>query len=162
MTHENLPGRLFQMGIVVPDMKAAIAYMQTTMGTGRFMTLPADPKVTWFRGNMEEVSYEMAFGYMGDMQIELMMPVSGRSTYAEYLERVPTGGVHHLGFEVTEFDPAVAEMEARGFQAVQKGSFGDTRFNYYEHPDDKGTLVEILYLDSAVKEMFATIADQSF
>lgn len=162
MTHENLPGRLFQMGIVVPDMEAALAHMQGPMGTGRFMTLPADPKAGWFRGETEDMSYKLAFGYMGEMQVELIQPVSGRSTYAEYLDRVPGGGVHHLGFQVTDFAAAGADMTARGYRAVQTGSFGETRFTYYESDSDPGLLVEILYLDDAVQAMFASIADQSF
>jgi methylmalonyl-CoA/ethylmalonyl-CoA epimerase len=157
-----LIGKLFQMGIVVPNVDAAVASMTAKYGAGRFMTLPPDPKETWYRGKMEKMSYALAFGYVGDTQIELMQPVMGNSTYAEYLAKSPEGGIHHLGFEVEDFDAAAAEMDRRGYRAVQKGSFGDTRFNYYEHDADTGVITEILYLDPAVKGMFAAIRNQTF
>jgi hypothetical protein len=36
----------------------------------------------------------MAFGYVGDVQFEVIEPVAGKSTYSEFLDRVPAGGVH--------------------------------------------------------------------
>jgi methylmalonyl-CoA/ethylmalonyl-CoA epimerase len=162
MSDIQLIGRLFQMGIVVPEIDAAVASMPSKFGAGRFMPLPPDPKEAWYRGRMEAMSYALAFGYVGDIQLELIQPVSGKSTYAEYLAQHPEGGVHHLGFEVQDFDAAAAIMDRRGYRAVQKGSFGGTRFNYYEHDADTGPITEILYLDPAVKEMFASIREQRF
>ena len=81
---------------------------------------------------------------------------------ATRLASVAGGGVHHWGFEVEDFDAAVADMESRGYRAVQKGSFGATRFNYYESDKDPGVITEIVYLDEAVKQMFESIRNQSF
>ena len=58
----------------------------------------------------------MAFGYIGDMQFEIIEPVAGKSTYSEFLERVPEGGVHHLGFSVDDYDAATADLLARGYR----------------------------------------------
>lgn len=162
MTKVNFPGRLIQLGFVVPDLETAIASMTEKLGTGPFMTLPADPHEVWFRGKMEMSNYQLAFGYMGAMNIELIMPISGKSVYAEFLDRVPEGGVQHLGYQVDDFDAAAADMEARGFISTQKGSFGDTRFNYYEIAGAPGIMTEILYLDEAVQGMFASIKAETF
>ncbi|NTI43757.1 VOC family protein [Rhizobium rhizogenes] len=162
MSEPKMIGRFFQVGIVVPDMDAALRAMTAKIGTGRFMTLPPNLKESWYRGRMETMSYALAFGYMGDIQVELMQPISGNSTYSEYLAKFPEGGVHHLGFEVDDFDAAAAMMDERGYRAVQKGSFGDTRFNYYEHDGDTGVITEILFVDPAVKDMFARIREQNF
>lgn len=162
MTESNPLGRLIQIGFVVPDLDRAIASMTSKFGTGRFMPLPPNPHEVWFRGRMEMSNYQLAFGYMGEMNIELIMPLSGRNVYAEYLDRVPGGGVHHLGYQVEDFDVATVQMEARGFSAVQKGSFGGTRFNYYEAPEAPGIMTEILYLDAAVEGMFGSIRSGTF
>ncbi|NTZ64088.1 VOC family protein [Agrobacterium tumefaciens] len=162
MIDEKLIGKLFQMGIVVPNLDSAVSAMKAKYGTGRFMTLPPDPKEAWYRGRMEKMSYALAFGYVGETQFELIQPLSGKSTYAEYLSKFPDGGVHHLGFEIEDFDAAGEMMDERGYRAVQKGGFGETRFTYYEHTSDTGVITEILYLDPVVKEMFARIRAQQF
>jgi hypothetical protein len=69
----------------------------------------------------------MAFGYVGDVQFEVIEP----STYSEFLERVPAGGVHHLGFSVEDYDAATADLLGRGYRLVQRGTFGDTKFGYF-------------------------------
>ena len=74
----------------------------------------------------------MAFGYVGDVQFEVIEPVAGKSTYSEFLDRVPAGGVHHLGFSVEDYDAATADLLARGYRLVQRGTFGDTKFGYFE------------------------------
>lgn len=162
MTQTNPLGRLIQLGLVVPNLDAAIATMTQKFGTGRFMPLPPNPHEVWFRGRMEMSNYQLAFGYIGEMNVELIMPILGANVYSEYLARVPAGGIHHLGYQVEDFDAAAAEMEARGFSPVQKGSFGDTRFHYYEAQDAPGIMSEILYLDPAVQGMFGSIKAQTF
>ena len=65
-------------------------------------------------------------------RVVMIEPVAGKSTYSEFLERVPEGGVHHLGFSVEDYDAAAADLDARGYKLVQRGTFGDTKFGYYE------------------------------
>ena len=77
----------------------------------------------WFRGSNAPINHSMAFGYVGDMQFEIIEPVSGKSTYSEFLERVPEGGVHHLGYSVEDYDAATADLWARGYRAGATGHF---------------------------------------
>jgi hypothetical protein len=88
--------------------------------------------------------------------------VSGTSTYSEFLDRVPAGGVHHLGYAVEDYDAATADLLVRGYRPVQRGTFGDTKFGYFETDADPGTVTEIVYLDDNVKGMFAGIKAQTF
>ncbi|MND01827.1 hypothetical protein D3C83_209690 [compost metagenome] len=54
--------------------------------------------------------------------------------------------MQHLCFRVEDFDAAVADMQARGYQLVQSGRNGETRFGYFDTDGPTGTLTEILYL----------------
>lgn len=157
-----LPGTLFQIGYVVPNLDAALAHLNTKLGAPRFMVL-RDIVVEngWFRGAPATINHSMAFGYVGDLQYEVIEPVAGTSTYSEFLERVPAGGVHHLGFAVEDY-AAAADLLGRGYRLVQRGTFGDTKFGYFETSDDPGTITEIVYLDANVRSMFATIKAQTF
>ena len=70
--------------------------------------------------------------------------------------------MHHLGYAVDDYDAATADLLARGYRLVQRGTFGDTKFGYFETGDDPGTLTEIVYLDANVRGMFANIKAQTF
>ena len=100
--------------------------------------------------------------FTDDVQFEIIQNISGKSTYSEFLDRVPEGGIHHLGYAVDDYDAATKDLEARGYKLVQRGTFGDTRFGYYESDDDFGTLTEIIYLDPNVQTMFANLKAQTF
>jgi methylmalonyl-CoA/ethylmalonyl-CoA epimerase len=163
MSGRTSPGTLFQIGYVVPTLDAALAHLNTKLGAPRFMVL-RDIVVEngWFRGAPALINHSMAFGYVGDVQLEVIEPVSGKSTYSEFLDRVPAGGVHHLGYSVEDYDGATADLLQRGYRLVQRGTFGDTKFGYFETADDPGTVTEIVYLDANVKGMFANIKAQTF
>jgi methylmalonyl-CoA/ethylmalonyl-CoA epimerase len=163
MPNRPLPGSLFQIGYVVPDLDAALVHLNTKPGAPRFMVL-RDIVVEngWFRGAPASINHSMAFGYVGDVQFEVIQSIAGKSTYSEFLERVPEGGVHHLGYSVEDYDGATADLLSRGYRLVQRGTFGDTKFGYFETNDDPGTVTEIVYLDANVRGMFANIKAQTF
>jgi methylmalonyl-CoA/ethylmalonyl-CoA epimerase len=163
MSDRPLPGKFFQIGYVVPNLDAALAHLNTKLGAPRFMALrKIIVENGWFRGSQAPINHSMAFGYVGDVQFEIIEPVSGKSTYSEFLDRVPEGGVHHLGYSVENYDAATADLLARGYKPVQRGTFGDTKFGYFETSDDPGTVTEIVYLDANVQGMFASIKAQTF
>jgi Glyoxalase/Bleomycin resistance protein/Dioxygenase superfamily len=90
MSGRSLPGTLFQIGYVVPNLDAALAHLNATLGAPRFMVLrEIVVENGWFRGGPAAINHSMAFGYVGDVQFEVIEPVSGKSTYSEFLDRVP-------------------------------------------------------------------------
>ncbi len=157
------PGTLFHIGYVVPNLDRALAYFNDRLGAPRFMAFREVPvENATFRGSPAAISHSMAFGYVGDMQIEVIEPLSGHSTYAEFLNRVPAGGVHHLADRVDDYDRAVSALEMRGYTLVQSGTFGRTRFGYFEAGDDIGTVTEIVHLDADTVAIFERIRTQAF
>jgi methylmalonyl-CoA/ethylmalonyl-CoA epimerase len=50
----------------------------------------------------------------------------------------------------------------RSYRLAQRGTFGDTKFGYFETIADPGTVTEIVYPDANVKGMFAIIMAQTF
>ena len=45
----------------------------------------------------------LAFGWCGDMQVELIQPIAGVSTYSKFLDHNPQGGIHHYGIEIANY-----------------------------------------------------------
>lgn len=145
--HLPWAGRLFQIGYVVPDLRRAMLAFKANLGITHFLvrenTSLADQRYMDARADFKQ---SIAFCYTGDMQVELIQPLSGPSTYTDFLERCPEGGVQHLGYRVDDLDAAVAAITARGFRAVQSGSAGSTRLAYFHGPEMHGTAIELLQI----------------
>ena len=153
---QPLASKVFQIGYVVPDLRAAIGFFKQTLGVADFMV--------WENLMLEDQTHNgapgdyvqsIAFGYLGDLQVELIQPLSGESTYSAYLRKNPRGGVQHIGILVDDFDASVAAMTARGFKVVQTGRHGVTRLAYFDTDDASGTLTEIITIAPDEQAMFA-------
>ena len=106
MSSRPLPGTFFQIGYVVPNLDAGLAHLNAKLGAPRFMVLrEIVVENGWFRGGPATINHSMAFGYVGDVQFEVIEPVAGKSTYSEFLDRVPAGGVHHSAFRSRTMTP---------------------------------------------------------
>jgi catechol 2,3-dioxygenase-like lactoylglutathione lyase family enzyme len=139
--------KVFQIAYVVPDLHAAIRFFKEKLGVADFMVwenFMLQDQI--YNGAPGDHSQSIAFGFAGQMQIELIQPISGVSSYSEYLARNPKGGIQHLGILADDFDAAVAGMTARGCAVVQSGRNGETRLAYFDTDRDIGVLTEIVYL----------------
>ena len=163
MSERPLPGTLFQIGYVVPNLDAALAHLNTKLGAPRFMVLrEIIVENGWFRGSEAPINHSMAFGYVATCNSKLSSPSPGRARIPNSSTGFPAGGVQHLGYSVEDYAGATADLLARGYRPVQRGTFGDTKFGYFETSDDPGTVTEIVYLDANVRGMFANIKAQTF
>jgi 4-hydroxyphenylpyruvate dioxygenase-like putative hemolysin len=148
MTDPATPAdNVFQIAYVVPDLHAAINFFKQNLGVPTFL-VKEDIQVQdqTYLGKPGDYRQSIAFGFCGQIQIELIQPLSGTSSYSEFLKKNPNGGVQHLGILVENYDAAVANMKARGFTLVQTGRNGETRFAYFDFDDMTGTLMEVVYL----------------
>jgi catechol 2,3-dioxygenase-like lactoylglutathione lyase family enzyme len=151
----TLARQVFQVGYVVPDVHAAVRWFKETLGVPDFMVwenLVLDQQT--YNGKPADNVQSIAFGYLGDLQIELIQPLSGESTYSAFLRQNPKGGMQHLGILVDDFDGAVKTMTARGHKIVQSGCHGDTRLAYFDTDAASGTLTEIITIAPGELAMF--------
>ena len=131
-------GRLNHVGVATPDIEAAIAFWRGTMGA-TVVTEPFDMPAQGVRVCFVDTPD-------GGTQIELLAPLGPDSPIAQFLERNPLGGQHHLAFEV----PDIAAARA-AFEAIGKRVLGPTRIGahgtpvFFVHPKDMaGVLTEIM------------------
>lgn len=125
----SLPGgiqlkRLVQIGIVVADRDRTTQLLTSLFGMGpfRFVEWPdrAESKY-YYRGLEESVRIKQAFVQLGDVEVELIQPVEGRSGYKDFLDETG-GGIHHVLFEVTDIDPVIQELAKSGVTVLQSGT----------------------------------------
>ena len=128
------------------------------LGAAPFLVLRAPELLDEeLRGQPYHPRQDLAFGYVGHLQLELIQPVAGgdASTYTEYLERHPEGGVHHTAIHVADLDEGLQALGLGRQDVLQSGRFGaGTRFAYVDAAGATGTLLELIELDDGGTGMF--------
>ncbi|MBN34178.1 MAG: methylmalonyl-CoA epimerase [Rhodospirillaceae bacterium] len=129
-------GRLNHVAIVVPDMAAAAALYRDTLGANVSEML-----------DQPDHGVTTVFIELPNTKIELLHPLGEGSPIQAFLDKNPSGGMHHVCYEVDDIIEARDRIVADGARVI--GS-GEPRIGahgkpvLFLHPKDFcGTLVEI-------------------
>jgi len=116
--------RLVQIGIVVADRDQTMRLLTSLFGIGPFRLVEwpdrAESKY-YYRGAEEHIRIRQAFVQLGDVEVELIQPLEGRSGYSDFLDQTG-GGIHHVLFEVSDIDPVIQELAKSGVTVLQSGT----------------------------------------
>ena len=129
-------GRLNHVAIVVPDLEEAAALYRETLGA-----TVSDPQP------LPEHGVTTVFVELENARIELLPPLGEASPVENFLVRNPSGGVHHVCYEVQDIIAARDQLERRGARVLgngepKKGAHGKPVL--FLHPKDFcGTLIEL-------------------
>ena len=149
---DNIPelpmifGPATQVAYVVEDIDAAMQYWHDEIRVGPFLVTrnTAPLSNAYYRGEkMQETRLNIAFAYVGDMQLELIELIGDTpSHYKEAMDRNQTG-VHHYAVCVEDFSKAYNYALDNGFVAVvDAGIDGLARMSYVE--DSEGMILEVI------------------
>ena len=129
-------GRLNHVAIVVPDLEAAANIYRQTLGAK--VTEPHD---------LPDHGVTTVFVELPNTKIELLHPLGEGSPIANFLEKNPAGGMHHLCYEVDDIYAARDQLVAEGARILGDGEPKNGAHNkpvLFLHPKDfAGTLLEI-------------------
>ena len=133
------------LGIVVKDMDQAMEYYGSIFGWGPFQVQEVDMKILpfTFRGQPGSGRFKVATARLGSMVIELFQDLEGETPYTEFRKKKGEG-VHHLGFQVDDFDKALAALTQEGIEPIFHGRFGDGAFAYFSTDKVGGVVFELL------------------
>lgn len=129
-------GRLNHVAIAVPDLAAASAVYRDTLGAS--VTAPQA---------LPEHGVTVVFIDVGNTKIELLEPLGESSPIAAFLAKNPSGGMHHVCYEVADILAARDSLKAAGARVLgdgqpRTGAHGKPVL--FLHPKDfQGTLVEL-------------------
>ena len=129
-------GRLNHVAIAVPDLAAASTIYRDTLGAK-----VSAPQALPGHG------VTVVFIDTGNCKIELLEPLGEESPIASFLEKNPSGGMHHLCYEVDDILAARDRLMASGARVLgdgtpKTGAHGKPVL--FLHPKDfAGTLVEL-------------------
>ena len=155
-----LASRFFQVAYVVRDIAAAEAWWKRVSGIS-----------SWFRMNdvrfgadchLRGAPAHLSIGYLRGTQIELIEPVRGASLYAEFLAS-RGAGLHHLAFDVPDFDATVSALVDCGLELLAYGQVRGPgkRFAYFDCEARGASVIEILGFDDATRAFMTQIKERS-
>ncbi len=149
-----------QIAFVVNDLAASERFFIEKMGVKSFFRFK-DVTVyeAVYRGKPGGFHMDIAIGYAGNSQIELIQHLSGQSVYKEFLDKKGEG-LHHLGFIVPDHEKVIADFTANGFPVIQSGRIGTNpgvKFAYFDTEAAIGAVMESIVLDEETRTLFEKI-----
>ena len=129
-------GKLNHVAFAVPDLSAAASVYRDTLGArvSEAETLP-------------EHGVTVVFVDLGNTRVELMEPLGEDSPITGFLEKNPTGGMHHVCYEVDDIIAVRDKLKDQGVRVLgdgepKTGAHGKPVL--FLHPKDfAGTLIEL-------------------
>jgi methylmalonyl-CoA/ethylmalonyl-CoA epimerase len=129
-------GRLNHVAIAVPDLAAAAAQYRDTLGAQ--VGAPQDEP---------EHGVTVVFIELPNTKIELLYPLGEESPIRGFLDKNPSGGIHHVCYEVEDIRAARDQLKAKGARVLGSGEpkiGAHGKPVLFLHPKDfNGCLVEL-------------------
>ena len=147
MPKETPYSRLDHIGIVVKDIDKAIKHL-SGLGIGPFEAPfphpPAQEKLV--RGKPVDFELKLTSARIGDVRLELLQPVKGKSVQQEFLDSHGEG-LHHLGFTVKDLkslDNEVARLSKKGVKALSSARLAQGAYAYMGTDEVGGVIIELM------------------
>jgi methylmalonyl-CoA/ethylmalonyl-CoA epimerase len=104
--------KIDHLGIAVQSLDQAVPYYEKALG------LKCDRR--------EEVASQKvrtAFFIVGEVHLELLEPTSPESPIAKYLEKNPSGGIHHIAFAADDIERQLLQAAGTGVKLINEKPF---------------------------------------
>ena len=129
-------GRLNHVAIAVPDLKAGTEVYSQVLGARVSEPQP-----------LPEHGVTVVFVELPNTKIELLEPLGENSPIASFLQKNPSGGMHHVCYEVDDITSARDRLQKQGARVLGDGEpkiGAHGKPVLFLHPKDFcGTLVEL-------------------
>ncbi|WP_288428132.1 methylmalonyl-CoA epimerase [uncultured Agrobacterium sp.] len=129
-------GRINHIAIAVPDLAAASATYRDMLGAA-----VSQPQA------LPDHGVRVVFVSLPNSKVELLEPLGEASPIAAFLEKNPSGGMHHICYEVEDIIAAQERLKAGGARVLGDGEpkiGAHGKPVLFLHPKDFfGTLIEL-------------------
>ena len=137
---------LAQVAILVRDIDAASKRYSDLLGLpvpNVIITQPGDEVQQTYKGVPSNAQAKLAFFSLGQVQLELIEPMGGESTWQEALDRNGES-VHHIAFWVEGMQRSVDFLKTQGIPMIQRGDMGEGQYAYFGSEPQLGVALELL------------------
>ncbi|MEI6177304.1 MAG: methylmalonyl-CoA epimerase [Verrucomicrobiota bacterium] len=126
--------KIDHLGIAVNSLDETAAYYENVLGL-----------VCEGREEVESQKVRTAFFAAGDVHIELLEPTSPESPIAKFLEKNPSGGIHHIAFATDDITGQLSQAKDKGARLIHEVPFagaGDKLVAFLHPKSTFGVLTE--------------------
>lgn len=155
-----------QIAWVTRDLDATEPVLTALLGARKWIRMPGihfGPDTCTYRGKPADFVADIALSYAGDLQLELIAPISGASIYTEFLDTAGPG-LHHVCVEAADpagYEAALQAAEANGTPVVAQGIMpGGMRFAYVSAPQAGVPYLEIAHIPPDIRAFFDHIKQE--
>lgn len=154
-------GPVIQVAWVTDDIDATERLLSEQFGVAswtRIDDVVFGSDATTLRGEPVELTLHVSLGYAGDLQLELIEPVSGPGIHREFLD-AHGPGLHHMCFAVDDVDVACAAAEEAGVPVVMRGSMmdGEIEFAYVDGTTGGAPYVELARIGPRMQAFYDAV-----
>lgn len=146
MVTEKFFKEVNQIGMVVRDLQETMEHYWNEFGMGPWKVYLFQSPLVWDMTIKEKpTQYKMilAMYQTENIVIELIQPLSGDTTYKEFLEQKGEG-IHHLGFFIDRLDQEVERFRNKGIATIQTGRYQGGGYAYLDTQERFGTIFELI------------------
>jgi len=123
---ENHFEKLIQIGLVVSDLDTTLVNLQDLLGMGPFRIVSYPPKGAEdcprvYRDQPGDFTAKFCFFDYGNIEFEVIQPLSGQNIWSEFLEKNGPG-LHHIKFLVEDMPAAARHLTSKGAPLIQSGA----------------------------------------
>jgi methylmalonyl-CoA/ethylmalonyl-CoA epimerase len=104
--------KIDHLGIAVPSLDQAVPYYENALG------LKCE-----HREEVASQKVRTAFFTVGNVHLELLEPTSPDSPIAKFLEKNPSGGIHHVAFGSSDVAAQLGQASAAGVKLIHEKPF---------------------------------------
>ncbi len=101
--------KIDHLGIAVPSLDQAVPYYEKALG------LKCE-----HREEVASQKVRTAFFRVGEVHLELLEPTSPDSPIAKFLEKNPSGGIHHVAFGSSDVAGQLAQASGAGVRLINE------------------------------------------
>jgi len=139
--------KITQVALVVKDIERAKAVWAQLLGVEEPAAIETE---SWesthmsFEGAPSEGRAKLSFFNFENIVLELIEPISGPSTWQDFLEKRGEG-IHHIAFQVEDLEETLERFEKIEVGVEQKGEFKGGCYVYTDSKSKLGAAIELLH-----------------
>lgn len=139
--------KTMQIGIVVPDVEAAVRSYEDIYGIGGWQVMEVGSENTEnvrLHGQPLEWKSKIAVTMVGSVMWELIQPVRDDDLFGQFLaRRGGVGGVHHIAVATPDYHRVVDDQLKRGRTPILSGTFSEVEVQYLDTERELGVILEV-------------------
>ncbi len=142
----NQDDSVLQVGIIVQDIESKAQAWADMLGIEKpdvIITDPVSEAYTRYLGKSTEAQAKLAFINLENIQIELIEPMGGPSTWRSFL-KTKGEGVHHIAFKSRDIGADVEKLDNLNMPVEQSGDYTGGCYRYIDSHKSLSVILELL------------------